>query len=239
MTDVPLLFRVAAEPARWRLLTELASGDLPVGELAERTGLRENLASYHLGVLRRAGIVSARQNGRDGRGLFYRLDLERCSELLDEPRHDLLGSVAVQSSKHRPRHRKRVLFLCTENSARSQMAEGFLRVSATDVNAESAGTHPSRLHPAAVREMARRGIDISSHRSKHVAELTEQHFDVVVTVCDLVRAESLQFEGSPARVHWSVVDPALIKPRSNAFRVVADELALRVKHLVSQELAAD
>ena len=103
-----------------------------------------------------------------------------------------------------------MLFLCTGNSARSQIAEALLeRMSGGAVEAASAGSHPKPLHPNAVRVLRKRGIDISANRTKHLDELVAQRFDTVITLCDRVREVCPEFPSHPELVHWSVPDPAL------------------------------
>lgn len=103
----------------------------------------------------------------------------------------------------------RVLFLCTHNSARSQIAEGLLRhQSHGQVETCSAGTHPIQLHPTAVRVMADIGIDISRQRAKHLNEVEDQSFDYVITVCDTVYEVCPEFPGHPRYLHWGLPDPA-------------------------------
>ena len=122
-------------------------------------------------------------------------------------------SAACASSTRRGRvaaARPRVLFLCTGNSARSQMAEALLeQLGGGAVEAVSAGSHPKVLHPNAVRVMRERGIDISGRRTKHLDRFTQQQFDNVVTLCDRVREVCPEFPGHPALAHWSIPDPAL------------------------------
>lgn len=107
-------------------------------------------------------------------------------------------------SKH-----QRVLFLCTGNSARSQMAEGLLRNKASDrFDVFSAGTRPVGLNPNAVKALSEVGIDISGNRSKSVDEFAGQEFDYVFTVCDNARESCPIFPGSGKRIHHSFEDPA-------------------------------
>lgn len=125
--------------------------------------------------------------------------------------------------------KKRVLILCTGNSARSQMAEGLLRHDAGDrFTVESAGTKPSTVRPEAITVMKEIGIDITSHRSKHVDEFTGQHFDYVLTVCDNAKESCPVFFGKAARLHHSFTDPAAVEgseeKRLLEFRRVRDEL---------------
>lgn len=134
--------------------------------------------------------------------------------------------------------RARVLFLCTHNSARSQMAEGILRSLAFDlVEAASAGTQPSRVHPLAIRVMAERGIDISRQRSKHIDELLNQRFTYVITVCDKANETCPVFPGDPQRLHWSIPDPSAAEgeeeDRLRAFEMAAVDLTDRIRHLLT------
>src|ERR1041385_7696158 len=105
--------------------------------------------------------------------------------------------------------KKRVLILCTGNSARSQMAEGILRDLAGDrFDVESAGIEPSHVRPEAIEAMREIGIDISSHRSKSVDEFVDQQFDYIITVCDNAKETCPVFPGNAKRIHWSFDDPA-------------------------------
>jgi len=125
--------------------------------------------------------------------------------------------------------KRRVLILCTGNSARSQMAEGLLRHDAGDrFTVESAGTKPSTVRPEAITVMKEVGIDITSHRSKHVDEFAGQDFDYVVTVCDNAKESCPVFFGRATRLHHSFNDPAAVEgseeKRLGEFRRVRDEL---------------
>jgi arsenate reductase (thioredoxin) len=126
-------------------------------------------------------------------------------------------------------NRKRVLILCTGNSARSQMAEGLLRHDAGDrFEVESAGTKPSKVRPEAIAVMRELGIDISNHRSKSVDEFADQSYDYVLTVCDNAKESCPIFPGHANRMHHSFDDPAAVEgaedKRLVAFRVVRDEI---------------
>lgn len=109
-------------------------------------------------------------------------------------------------------NKQKVLFLCTGNSARSQMAEGLLRHLAGErVEVFSAGSKPSVVNPYAIRAMAQRGIDISGQHSKHLSEFLNQPFDTVITVCDQAAEACPVFPGKAARIHWSFPDPAAVQ----------------------------
>ncbi len=127
-----------------------------------------------------------------------------------------------------------MLILCTGNSARSQMAEGILRVlSEGAIEVDSAGTHPTGLNPLAVEVMREASIDISGQRSKSVAEFEGQQFDVVITVCDKAAESCPVFPGAPERIHFSFEDPAAVEgsreERLRVFRRVRDELTERLR----------
>jgi arsenate reductase len=127
----------------------------------------------------------------------------------------------------------RVLFLCTGNSARSQMAEAFLRAIGKEHFAvSSAGTAPKPLHPLAVRAMQETGIDISAQRSKDLSEFLGQEFDYIITVCDRARDNCPTFPGDNERIHWSFDDPAAAvgpeEDRLKVFRRVRNEIRTRV-----------
>ena len=130
--------------------------------------------------------------------------------------------------------KKRVLILCTGNSARSQMAEGLLRQLAGDrFEVESAGVEPSFVRPQAIEAMQEVGVDISRQRSKSVDEFTGQEFDYVITVCDNARERCPVFPVKTQRIHWSFDDPAEAKGDEQAvlavFRRVRDEIEGRLR----------
>ncbi len=105
--------------------------------------------------------------------------------------------------------KKRVLFLCTGNSARSQMAEGFLRhMAGKEFEVFSAGTKPAQVNPLTIKVMDEAGVDISKHRSKSAMEFIGQQFDYVITVCDNARQTCPIFHGKYEKIHWSLKDPA-------------------------------
>jgi arsenate reductase (thioredoxin) len=130
--------------------------------------------------------------------------------------------------------RKRVLILCTGNSARSQMAEGLLRNMAGDrFEVASAGVAPTHVRPEAVEAMHEIGIDISQQRSKSVDEFIGSEFDYVITVCDNANEQCPMFPGKTQRIHWSFDDPAAVEgddaARLSIFRRVRDEIDQRLQ----------
>jgi protein-tyrosine-phosphatase/DNA-binding transcriptional ArsR family regulator len=234
----PRFLRLAGHPLRWRLLSELARSDRRVGELCELAGRRQSLVSYHLRQLRDGGLVSARRSLADGRDTYYVLELARCGELLAGAGASLHPGLASTAGSHSSRAAPaRVLFLCTGNSARSQMAEALAeQLSDGAVRAASAGSHPKPLHPNAVRVMRARGIDLAGRRSKHLREFTGRRFDYVISLCDRVREVCPEFPGTPQAIHWSVRDPArepgTARQTLPAFERAAAELEVRIGFLL-------
>lgn len=132
----------------------------------------------------------------------------------------------------------RILFLCTGNSARSQMAEGLLRLMASDrFETESAGTHPAGLNPMTVTAMEEMGAEVRHHRSKHVEEFVGQSFTYVITVCDRAKETCPVFPPAFKMLHWSFEDPAAMPPegRLEAFRRVRDEIKERLSQFLVEE----
>jgi len=237
--SAPTFLRLAGHPLRWDLLTELGRSDRTVQELTDLVGERQNLVSYHLGQLRSGGLVSARKSSADGRDTYYTADLTRLREMVAGTGTALHPGLVLVPPAPVPRTAEtvRLLFLCTGNSARSQMAEALVRSLADgSVDASSAGSHPKALHPEAVRVMRDRGIDIAGQRPKHLDELAGEHFDRVVTLCDRVREVCPDFPGHPDAIHWSVPDPAVAAEdgdSSPAFQRTADELETRIGFLLA------
>ena len=230
----PEFLQLAGHPLRWRLLSELARSDRQVHELTALLSRPQNLISYHLGKLRAGQLVSTRRSTADRRDTYYTVDLTRCGDLLaaaGASLHPALRLTPPAPIVHARRRRAdaRVLFLCTGNSARSQIAEAFLRHLSNDtVAANSAGSHPKNLHPDAVRVMAEHGIDLSGHRAKHLDEFTGQRFTAVISLCDRVREICPDFPGQPEAVHWSIPDPARDPDGYPAFQRTAAELHTRI-----------
>jgi protein-tyrosine-phosphatase/DNA-binding transcriptional ArsR family regulator len=236
----PIFLRMAAHPVRWRLLSELAGSDRRVRELCALLDRPQNLVSYHLGRLRAEGLVSKRRSSADGRDAYYRLDLVRCGELLAasggalHPGLRLAPKAPIEPPGRSGRIR--VLFSCTGNSARSQIAEALAeQLGGGGIEAFSAGSHPKPLHPNAVRVMREYGIDLAGRRSKPLSQFSGQRFDYVVTLCDRVREVCPEFPGDPTRIHWSIPDPGreggTDEETYPAFRRTAAELAARIPFL--------
>jgi protein-tyrosine-phosphatase/DNA-binding transcriptional ArsR family regulator len=233
---VPPLMRMASHPLRWALLIELADGDQRVRELTAALGEPQNLVSYHLGLLRSAGLIDARRSSFDGRDSYYHLDLARCAGAFGEAAaamHPALAPAPAGTPVARS-----VLFLCTGNSARSPMAAALLEKKGQGrIRAASAGSHPKpRVHRNAVRTMREMyGIDLRGERPRPLTVVSRRHFDHVITLCDKVR-EYARDHGLATTMHWSLPDPSAAADSDRAsyleFRRVASELNSRIDFLL-------
>jgi protein-tyrosine-phosphatase len=234
----PAFLQLAGHPVRWRLLTELARSDRSVRELTGAVEEPQNLVSYHLGRLRTGGLVSMRRSSADRRDMYYTIDLARCGELLTETGAALHpGLRLAPPAPPRWRETPRVLFLCTGNSARSQLAEALMEhLTGGAVAAFSAGSQPKSLHANAVRVMREYGVDIGGRPAKHLDLYVGEPFSAVVTLCDRVKEVCPEFPGHPERSHWSIADPATAGTTDEetypAFRATATELAARNRFLL-------
>ena len=136
--------------------------------------------------------------------------------------------------------KRRVMFLCSGNSARSQMAEGWLRhLAGNQYEVVSAGTEPSAVNPLAIAAMNERGIDISTHTSKPLARFLGESFQVLITVCDNAREKCPIFPGVLKRIHWPLEDPVAARgsddERLAAFRRIRDEIETRVRAWLNEQ----
>lgn len=230
----PPLFTLLGEPVRWRIIQTLALSDWTIRELAQQVKQPLNLLSYHLRLLREAHLIDQHRSRQDSRATYCSLNVARLAELYER------AGVALHPSLRRRTVQVRqpfsVLFLCTHNAARSQMAEGLLREAVQGRwRVESAGSRPSGVHPLAIATLADRGIDIRHQTSKDLTVLSSVNFDVVISLCDFVRAEAFPFANRPWRMHWSLPDPLETPKRSQkrAFRETADRLAQRIGWFLS------
>jgi protein-tyrosine-phosphatase/DNA-binding HxlR family transcriptional regulator len=241
-TQPPEILALLSDPLRWQLISELGRSDRRVGELVRLVGKPQNVVSYHLAELRHGGIVSARRSSADGRDVYYRADLFRCGDSLGEAGHALHPGLTLAptppNAVEPPHTRPRLLFLCTGNSARSQIAEALVEHrSGGTVEARSAGSHPKPLHPNAVRVMAERDIDIYGRPTKPLTRFASTRFDRVITLCDKVREICPEFPGAPIVAHWSIADPSAAgggdEATYPAFQHVANEIEARVALLLA------
>ena len=214
-----------------------------VHELTGLVGQPQNLVSYHLGKLRDGRLVSARRSSADGRDAYYMVDLARLGAQLAASGAALhpglrLGRPPDDEGPRPGAAGVRVLFLCTGNSARSQMAEALARArSGGTIEAFSAGSRPKPLHPNALRVMRERGIDLAGQRSKHLGVFADTRFHSVITLCDRVREVCPEFPGGPEAIHWSIPDPTATDEDDEstypAFQQTAAELETRIGFLLA------
>jgi len=235
--------KAMADETRLAILGLLRLTDLRGGEIAARLGLPANAVSYHLKQLREVGVLNDRHSHADARDVYYHLDLDRLQALYrqaGQTLHPLLSpedpkaSGAAEIPADRP---LRVLFLCTHNSARSQLAEAILRLRGGEaVEVASAGDRPTAVHPMTISLLEEHGIEPGPYVAKSLDRFVGQSFDYVITVCDRVKEHCPVFPDDPVRIHWSLSDPTAIKEeaaRSRAFATLWLELCTRVGHLLS------
>ena len=196
------------EPARLAIVDRLVLGDAAPGELSRALGIPSNLLAHHVKLLEQAGVVDRSRSEGDHRRTYLRL------------RPEALAHLAPEGVVHAPR----VVFVCTHNSARSQLAAA-LWARRSPVPAASAGTQPAqRVHPLAVAVARGRGLSLARARTAHVDEVLRPD-DLVVAVCDTAH-EHLDVD----RLHWSVPDPARTGT-DEAFDRAFTDLAARVDRL--------
>jgi protein-tyrosine-phosphatase/DNA-binding transcriptional ArsR family regulator len=254
--DVVSFFRMLADDTRLVIIRLLALSDLKAGELGSLLQLPSNAVSYHLKQLRALGLLRDRRSSADARDVYYRVDLERLERLYAEagdalhPGLGALAHAAVDADAHEavadaavaaapsptPSPRLRVLFLCTHNSARSQLAEALLRQMGDErVEVYSAGSMPTEVHPDTLTVLHELGIDASPLYAKSLDQFVGEPFDYIITVCDRVRDICPSFPGDPSQAHWSFPDPVVLEDparRLQAFRAVATELQMRIRYLL-------
>lgn len=208
------LHAALGEPARLAIVEELAVSDRAPSALAARFHLASNLLAHHLDVLERVGLIERHVSAGDRRRRYVRL------------RRHALSDLAVGTSRRRG---ERALFLCTQNSARSQLAAALWRTR-TGGDATSAGTHPAeRIHPGAVAAARRAGLDLTGAQPRAL-DPRDLDADVVVTVCDRAREE---LDPPEHWWHWSIPDPVEAATR-RAFDATLVELDERITALADQ-----
>jgi len=240
--DVLPFFKALADETRLSILRLLALTDLKSGEIVEQLRVPQNAVSYHLKHLRALGLLRDRRSTADARDVYYSLDFDRLQALYMTAGDALQVAAAPAedtgdasaSSLDRP---LRVLFLCTHNSARSQLAEGIMRRLGGDaVEVYSAGSAPTAVHPIALTLLRRWDDDPARYTSKSLDLFVGQRFDYIITVCDRVRDGCPVFPDDPVRIHWSFPDPALVEDpdaQARAFGAVQRELCTRIRYLLT------
>ena len=198
-----------ADPARLQIADTLLAGDATPSDLAAMLAMPSNLLAHHLHALERAGVITRRRSEGDRRRTYLQLVPATLDSLAVPPRPAA----------------RRVLFVCTANSARSHLAAALWRRAST-VPAVSAGTHPAaRIDPGAIAAARRHRLPLPRVRPRHIDQVQDQG-DLVVTVCDMAREEL----GGAAAVHWSVPDPVPAGD-SASFDAALSELSRRVERL--------
>jgi protein-tyrosine-phosphatase len=204
-------YAALGEPARLAIADMLSLGDASPGEIGTRLAMPTNLVAHHLGVLRDAGLIQRARSEGDARRTYVRL------------RHDAIPTLTRAPSVTA----RRVVFVCTHNSARSQLAAA-LWTRHSPVPATSAGTDPANgLHPRTLTVAERHGMNLAQARTAHLSDVTRDG-DLVIAVCDNAH-EHLPAVASD-RLHWSVPDPAPADT-DDAFEAAYTELATRIDRL--------
>lgn len=237
-------FRLLADEARLTIVRLLAESDLRAGELGSALRMPSNAVAYHLKQLRTLGLLRERRSTSDARDVYYRLDRDRLWQLYaqaGDALHPGLSMISTAQDEHpqvgtAPGRPLRVLFLCTNNSARSQLAEALMRHMGRDyVEVASAGSAPTEVHPDALTVLREWKVDATGLSAKPLQRFVGQTFDYIITVCDRVRDHCPTFPGDPKQIHWSMLDPAVVEDpdrRLAAFREVARDLQTRIRYLL-------
>ncbi|MDP9379386.1 MAG: metalloregulator ArsR/SmtB family transcription factor [Chloroflexota bacterium] len=243
--DVSRFFRLLSDDTRRTIIRLLAFSDMRVGELTERLRVPQNAVSYHLRQLRDLGLLRDRRGGYDARDVYYSVDLDRLRTLYLAAGNSLHAGLAPTGEEHVQRESSgdhvaqplRILFLCTHNSARSQMAEAIARKLGGDsVEVYSAGSEVSELHPITVRMLEEWDIDTRGYYSKTLDQFLGQEFDYIITTCDRANESCPVFPGDPKRIHWSFPDPKQIEDpeqQLRAFQTTRSELCTRIRYLLN------
>jgi protein-tyrosine-phosphatase/DNA-binding transcriptional ArsR family regulator len=202
------------DPTRLAIAERLGLGDASPGELGRLLGLSSNLLAHHLRVLETAGVVQRQRSEGDARRSYVRLAIEQPDVALLAPLPEAPTAV------------RRLLFVCTHNSARSQLAAATWGAF-SDVPATSAGTAPAtRVHPRAVRVASRHGLSLDSAITQHVADV-HRAGDLLVAVCDNAYE---QLREQRSLLHWAVADPVTVETMT-AFEATYSTIESRVARL--------
>lgn len=205
------VFAALADPVRLAIVDHLLLADASPTELASVLGIRSNLLAHHLNQLKQTGLVRQSRSESDGRRSYLRLNRDALEALVP--------------STERLAHR--VVFVCTHNSARSQLAAAIWN-RRSELPATSAGTHPAaHIHPGAVAAARRHKLHLRPHTPRYLGDVLAAG-DLVIAVCDNAHEE---LPSELTRLHWSVADPARTA-RTEAFDAAVGELTERIHHLV-------
>ncbi|TVU63964.1 helix-turn-helix domain-containing protein [Paenarthrobacter nitroguajacolicus] len=209
-------YAALADPARLRIVDLLTLGDLSPTELQSELGMPANLLSHHLRSMEDAGLAVRHRSEADKRRSYVRLAPGALEGLIPGHQHGA----------------RRVLFVCTRNSARSQLATALWRT-ASDIPSASAGTHPAeRVAPGAVDVAFRHGLDLGGSKPQRLDQVARDE-DLVITVCDNAHEELPGLRG----IHWSIPDPVRLD-NEKAFEDAFADISRRVNDLAPRLRAA-
>jgi protein-tyrosine-phosphatase/DNA-binding transcriptional ArsR family regulator len=237
--EVVQFFKVVADQTRLMIIRSLALTDLRAGEVVELLQLPQNAVSYHLKQLRSIGLLRNHRSNVDARDIYYSIDHERLHVLFAAAGETLrtgMPECVEHSDADRDVPPLRVLFLCTHNSARSQLAEAIARQrGGLKIEAYSAGSAPTALHPLTIELLEEMGVDPTLYQPKLLSRFADTPLDYIITVCDRVREACPTFPGDPAQIHWSFPDPTQATDRAEqrkAFLSIQRELNARISYLL-------
>lgn len=211
LTRRTAVFAALADPARLAIVDHLLPADASPSELRQVLDMQSNLLAHHLGVLKKAGVISHARSEADGRRTYLRLNHQAFQSLVStaEPRAH------------------RVVFVCTQNSARSQLAAAIWNLR-SELPATSAGTHPAaRIHPGAIAAARRHNLHLQPQTPRDLEDVLAAD-DLIIAVCDNAHEK---LPADLTRLHWSVADPARTE-RAAAFDSAVSDLTERIHHLV-------
>jgi protein-tyrosine-phosphatase len=204
------------EPVRLAIVDHLALGDTSPGELGQKFTLATNLLAHHLKVLQDAGLIRRVRSEGDRRRSYVQLVLD----------HPFVAALALAAGTGRTEPAERVVFVCTRNSARSQLAAAVWGRAST-IPATSAGTHPAaRVHPRAIRVGRRHGLNLDVHATADIVDVARPG-DLLVAVCDNAHEE---LPAGQAELHWAVPDPVRLDT-DQAFELAYEQISQRVDRL--------
>ena len=207
------IYAALADQGRLAIVDRLLAGDASPSEIQQLLSMPSNLVAHHLRVLESAGVVRRVRSEGDRRRTYLCVNTDA---------FDVLAQAG-------PRHAHRVVFVCTDNSARSQLAAAIWK-HCSAVPATSAGTHPvAEVHPGALAAARRRNLAIEPRTPRHLDEVLASD-DLIIAVCDRAHEE---LPAEMPRIHWSIADPVRAS-RGEAFDRVIDELVRRIDHLAAR-----
>jgi len=235
-------FRAVGDETRLAIVRLLALTDLRAGEIVAHLRMPQNAVSYHLKQLRAIGVLRDRRSSVDARDVYYRVDHARLTALYlaagdvlqpglgtDVDAREADGAAGADLPL-------RILFVCTHNSARSQIAEALAhRLGGRSVEAYSAGSHPTELHPVTVELLKSLGEDPARYHAKLLDQFRGQDFHYIITVCDRVREHCPTFPDDDIQIHWSFPDPTEVPglaAQRQAFATLRREMETRLRYLL-------